>query len=100
MAACNRLHTVEERLARWLLIVSERLQSDNFQLTQDFIAQMLGTRRAGVTVAAGTLQQAGMLRYSRGQITIFNREDLSATSCECYRLFKAESERLLDTGGG
>jgi Mn-dependent DtxR family transcriptional regulator len=76
------------------------LHSDNFPLTQEFISQMLGTRRSGVTVAAGTLQQAGMIRYTRGKITVLNREDLEATSCECYGLFKAESERLLDTGRG
>jgi CRP-like cAMP-binding protein len=99
-AACNRLHTVEERLARWLLTVSDRMQSDQFPLTQEFIAQMLGTRRSGVTVAAGTLSQAGMIRYTRGKITILDRENLESTSCECYRVIKDEFVRLLGTGCG
>ncbi len=94
-AVCNRLHTVEERLARWLLSVQDRLNSNDIPLTQEFISRMLGTRRAGVTVAAGTLSQAGMIRYSRGKITILNRKDLEATSCECYRLLKTEFDRLL-----
>lgn len=99
-AACNRLHMVESRLARWLLMVSDSMQSDSFPLTQEFIAQMLGTRRAGVTVAAGALSQAGMLHYSRGKITILDRESLESTSCECYRVIKDEYARLLGTGRG
>lgn len=99
-AACNRLHTVEERLARWLLQVSDSVQSDQFQLTQEFISQMLGTRRSGVTVAASTLQQAGMIRYARGKITVLNREVLQATACECYEVVKDEEARLLGTGCG
>lgn len=97
-AACNRLHKIEERLARWLLTVADRIQADEFQLTQEFIAQMLGVRRAGVTVAADTLQQAGILRYSRGRITILNREDLEATACECYGVIRGEIARILNTG--
>ncbi|MEH2169433.1 MAG: Crp/Fnr family transcriptional regulator [Nostoc sp.] len=93
--ACNRLHTLEERLARWLLTVSDRLESDEFPLTQEFIAQMLGVRRSGVTVAANNLSRAGMIRYQRGQINILNREDLSTTSCECYRVIQNEFARLL-----
>ena len=93
--ACNRLHTLEERLARWLLTVSDRLESEEFPLTQEFIAQMLGVRRSGVTVAASTLSRAGMIRYQRGQINILNREDLEATSCECYRVIQNEFARLL-----
>ncbi|MBC1220978.1 Crp/Fnr family transcriptional regulator [Nostoc sp. UCD121] len=96
-AACNRLHTVEERLARWLLMVSDRMQSDTFPLTQEFIAQMLGCRRSGVTVAAGTLSGAGMISYKRGTINILNRQDLEDTSCECYSVVKNEYARLLDT---
>ncbi|BCL36346.1 Crp/Fnr family transcriptional regulator [Nostoc sp. MS1] len=94
-AACNRLHTIEERLARWLLLVSDRMQSDKFPLTQEFISQMLGCRRSGVTVAAGTLSKAGMISYKRGNITILNRSDLEDTSCECYSIIKNEYARLL-----
>ncbi|MEH1829945.1 MAG: Crp/Fnr family transcriptional regulator [Nostoc sp.] len=94
-AACNRLHTLEERLARWLLTVSDRVESEDFFLTQEFIAQMLGVRRSGVTVAASTLSRAGMISYHRGHISILNREDLEATSCECYRVIQNEFARLL-----
>jgi CRP-like cAMP-binding protein len=93
--ACNRLHTLEERLARWLLTVSDRLESEEFPLTQEFIAQMLGVRRSGVTVAASALSRAGMISYQRGQINILNREDLEETSCECYRVIQNEFARLL-----
>ncbi|MDM9585165.1 Crp/Fnr family transcriptional regulator [Nostoc sp. GT001] len=93
--ACNRFHTVEQRLARWLLTVSDRLQLEDFPLTQEFIAQMLGVRRSGVTVAANTLSKTGMIRYQRGHISILNREDLSATSCECYGVIRGEFTRLL-----
>lgn len=95
--ACNRLHTLEERLARWLLTVQDRVESDEFPLTQEFIAQMLGTRRSGVTVAAGILSKAGTIRYSRGKITIVNQGDLEAIACECYGIIKAEFNRLLGT---
>ncbi len=94
-AACNRLHTVEERLARWMLTTRDRIQSDEFLLTQEFIARMLGTRRSGVTVAAGILQSAGLISYSRGRINILNGEKLEAASCECYRIVKAEYDRYL-----
>lgn len=94
-AACNRLHTLEERLARWLLTVSDRSNSDKFVLTQEFIAQMLGVRRSGVTVAANTLSKAGMIDYHRANISILNREALEATSCECYKVIKNEYTRLL-----
>ncbi|MEH2460989.1 Crp/Fnr family transcriptional regulator [Nostoc sp.] len=94
-AACNRLHTLEERLARWLLTVSDRLESEDFPLTQEFISQMLGVRRSGVTVAASTLSRAGMIRYQRGHISIVNREDLEATSCECHQVIQGEFARLL-----
>ncbi len=93
--ACNRLHTLEERLARWLLTVQDRVSSKELRLTQEFLSHMLGVRRSGVTVAANTLQQAGMIAYSRGQITIINRENLEATACECYRVVKEEYKRLL-----
>ncbi len=99
-AACNRQHTIEERLARWLLSVQDCVLSDKLPLTQEFIANMLGTRRSGVTVAAGTLQNAGMIRYRRGMITILNQEELEATSCECYRLVQGEFMRLLGSRRG
>ncbi|MEH2117109.1 Crp/Fnr family transcriptional regulator [Nostoc sp.] len=93
--ACNRFHTVEQRLARWLLTVSDRLQSEDFPLTQEFLAQMLGVRRSGVTVAANNLSKTGMIRYQRGHISILDREELSATCCECYRVIQNEFARLL-----
>lgn len=96
-AACNRLHTLEERLARWLLTIHDRMQSDTFPLTQEFISHMLGTRRSGVTEAASTLQQAGMIRYTRGKITILDQENLESTACECYGVIKNEFARLLGT---
>ncbi|OUL31195.1 Crp/Fnr family transcriptional regulator [Nostoc sp. 106C] len=94
-AVCNRLHTLEARLARWLLTVSDRIQSDELPLTQEYISHMLGVRRSGVTVAAGTLSEQGIISYHRGHITILNREGLEATSCECYRIIKYELARLL-----
>lgn len=93
--ACNRLHSVEERLARWLLTVQDCLQTSDFPMTQEYIAQMLGSRRSGVTVAAGMLRQAGIISYHRGQIKILNQEDLENTACECYGIIKAEASRLL-----
>ncbi|MBE9050000.1 Crp/Fnr family transcriptional regulator [Nostocales cyanobacterium LEGE 11386] len=97
-AACNRLHTLEQRLARWLLTVSDRMESDDFPLTQEFIAQMLGVRRSGVTVAANSLSQKGIIYYNRGNISIQNRYALEATSCECYQVLKDEFDRLLGKG--
>ncbi|MEM7557177.1 MAG: Crp/Fnr family transcriptional regulator [Cyanobacteria bacterium P01_A01_bin.84] len=94
-AACNRQHTIVERLARWLLSVQNCVKKDELLLTQEFISQMLGIRRSGVTVAAGTLQKAGIIRYSRGKITIINQEDLEATACECYCVVEREFIRLL-----
>lgn len=94
-AACNRFHTIEERLSRQLLMVQDALESSEFPLTQEALAQMLGARRSGVTVAAGALNQAGMIWYSRGKITILHREGLEATSCECYRVIRDEFMRLL-----
>ncbi len=94
-AACNRLHSVDERCARWLLMTHDRVGSDRFQLTQEFLALMLGVRRASVTVAAGMLQKAGVIDYTRGKITVTDRPRLEAASCECYRAVRAEFERLL-----
>jgi CRP-like cAMP-binding protein len=83
--ACNAVHTVEQRLARWLLMAYDRMGSDEFPLTQEFVAMMLGANRPTVTVVAGTLQRAGLITYHRGRVTILDRENLEAASCECYR---------------
>lgn len=99
-AACNRQHRIEERLARWLLSVRDCVLHNEIHLTQEFIANMLGTRRSGVTVAAGILQQAGIIRYSRGKITILDRQALEDTSCECYRTIQKEFIRLLGSRRG
>ena len=84
LAACNRLHEAEERLARWFLMVRDRLESDTFYLTQEFLAVMLGSRRTTVTAAAGTLQRKGLIRYSRGRIHIVDPAGLEEEACECY----------------
>jgi CRP-like cAMP-binding protein len=84
VAACNRLHEVEERLARWLLMCQDRIGGDQVPLTQEFLAHMLGTRRASVTVAAGILQKAGLITYHRGHVKIESRASLEAAVCECY----------------
>jgi CRP-like cAMP-binding protein len=86
LAACNRLHEVNERLARWLLMCADRVGSNSVPLTQEFLAQMLGTRRSSVTVAAGTLQKAGLITYSRRDVKIVDRRRLEEASCECYEL--------------
>jgi CRP-like cAMP-binding protein len=99
-AACNRQHNIEERLARWLLSVHDCILQDELPLTQEFIANMLGTRRSGVTVAAGILQQAGIIRYSRGKITILDQQALEETACECYQLVQNEFIRLLGSRRG
>ncbi|HEY0323432.1 MAG TPA: Crp/Fnr family transcriptional regulator [Pyrinomonadaceae bacterium] len=87
-AACNRLHTVKERLSRWLLMCHDRMDSDELQLTQEYIADMLGSRRAGVSGAATSLQSEGVIRYSRGHISILKRGGLESFSCECYEAVK------------
>ena len=84
VAACNRLHKVEKRLARWLLMSQERVGSSHFLLTQEFLAHMLGTRRASVTVAAGALQRKGLITYKRGEVRIVKQRQLEEASCECY----------------
>jgi CRP-like cAMP-binding protein len=94
-AVCNRLHSVEEQLCRWLLLSHDRLKSDELIMTQELIADMLGVRREGVTVAAGHLQDAGAISYVRGRIQILDRPKLEETVCECYSVVKDEVERLL-----
>jgi|SRR5580700_9607922 CRP-like cAMP-binding protein len=96
-AACNRLHSSEERLSRWLLMSHDRVGSDQFMITQEFLGQMLGARRSTVSVSAGILQRAGLIRYVRGHVTIVDRAGLEAVSCECYWVIKAELERVLAT---
>lgn len=86
VAACNRLHEVDERLARWLLMSQDRLDGNNVALTQEFLAHMLGTRRASVTVAAGVLQKAGLITYKRGAVKIESRRRLEKAACECYEI--------------
>lgn len=97
-AACNSLHSVEERCSRWMLLTHDRVGSNEFPATQELLAQMLGVRRASVTVSAGILQNAGFIRYSRGQITIVDRDGLENASCECYRMIRTELDRLLPEG--
>jgi CRP-like cAMP-binding protein len=97
-AVCNRLHSVEKRLCRWLLLTRDRVPSDELLMTQEFIAHMLGVRREGVTAAAHHLQKAGLIHYARGHITILDRSGLEAATCECYRVVRDEFERLLGQG--
>jgi len=96
--ACNSLHSVEQRCCRWLLMCQDRVKSDSFELTQEFLAQMLGVQRPTVSGVATTLQQAGLIRYSRGKMTICDRSGLEAVSCECYGIVKQEFEHLLKEG--
>jgi CRP-like cAMP-binding protein len=94
-AVCNRLHSVEQQLCRWLLLSYDRLRSDKLVMTHNLIANMLGVRREGITKAAGQLQQQGIISYVRGTITLLDRARLEATVCECYRVVKDEYDRLL-----
>jgi CRP-like cAMP-binding protein len=87
-ALCNRLHSVEKRLARWLLMVHDRVGDRHLELTHEFLAGMLGTRRAGVTEAAGALRRAGLIEYDRGHVKILDREGLEASTCECYAIMR------------
>lgn len=93
VAACNRLHEVDERLARWLLMSQDRLGGDIVPLTQEFLAHMLGTRRASVTVAAGILQKAGFITYNRGSVRIDDRRGLEDAACECYASIRQQSQK-------
>jgi CRP-like cAMP-binding protein len=94
-AVCNRLHAMEKRLCRWLLLSHDRVRSNELLMTQEFIANLLGGRRESVTVAAGRLQDAGLIYYARGHIRIIDRQGLEATACECYRIVKRELTRLV-----
>ena len=93
--ACNRLHSLEERCARWLLITHDRVDGDRFKLTQEFLSYMLGVHRPAVTLVAGTLQAAGLIRYSRGNIVITNREGLENASCLCYKATRDDYASLM-----
>jgi CRP-like cAMP-binding protein len=94
-AVCNRLHSVEQQLCRWLLINHDQLPADQLVMTHDLIANMLGVRREGVSIAASHLQQQGIIKYSRGTITIVDRDKLELVACECYRVVMEEYDRLL-----
>jgi CRP-like cAMP-binding protein len=94
-AVCNRHHSVDQQLCRWLLLSLDRLESDELTMTQELIANMLGVRREGVTEAAGKLQREGLIEYSRGRIKVLNRSGLEGRVCECYQVVKTEFDRLL-----
>ncbi len=93
---CNRMHSVEERLARWLLSSADRMESEALNLTQEFLAQMLGAQRSTVTVAAGNMQRDGLIGYSRGKIQILDRPKLEGTTCECYGIVRSSYDRILE----
>ena len=94
-AVCNRHHSVDQQLCRWLLLSLDRLATNELSMTQELIANMLGVRREGVTEAAGKLQHAGLIHYSRGRITVVDRPGLERQACECYKVVKKEFDRLL-----
>lgn len=93
--ACNGLHSIEQRCARWLLLTHDRVGTDEFPMTHEFLSQMLGVRRASVTVTAGILQKAGFVEFRRGRVRVVDREGLEATACECYGVTREVYERLL-----
>jgi CRP-like cAMP-binding protein len=95
--ACNRKHAMEERCARWLLTTRDRVGADEFVLTHEFLAAMLGVRRASVTVAAGMLQHAGLIKYSRGRLQVLDGKKLELAACECYRVVRDEHKHLAET---
>ena len=96
-AACNRLHNLEQRCARWLLAAHDRADDDRFPLTHEFLAMMLGVRRPGVTLAAQSLQSAGLITYYHGIMTVLDRRQLEAASCECYRAIQDDFNRLMES---
>lgn len=93
--ACNRLHTIEERFSRWVLLTHDRVKGEHFHLTQEFLADMLGVHRPSVSLVAGAFQQAGLIKYTRGNLTILNRKGLEDASCECYAVVKKRLVQLL-----
>jgi CRP-like cAMP-binding protein len=95
-AACNRLHSLEERCARWLLMTHDRVDGHVLPLKQQFLAEMLGVHRPAVTLAAGALQKAGVIRYTRGKVTVLDRDALERASCECYEIIMRRADELLD----
>jgi CRP-like cAMP-binding protein len=97
-AACNRLHSLEQRCCRWLLIAHDSARSDTFPLTHEFLAMMLGVQRAGVSIAANALQQSGLIRYARGQMSVTDRQGLEAAACECYGTIRHVADRLFLRG--
>ncbi|WP_207460386.1 Crp/Fnr family transcriptional regulator [Azospirillum sp. SYSU D00513] len=99
-AACNAHHVLEERLARWLLMAHDRAGGDRFPMTHEFMAMMLGVRRAGVTITAGALRQAGLISYAQGQMTVLDRAALEEASCECYGIVRGQFEELLGSKRG
>jgi CRP-like cAMP-binding protein len=99
-AACNGRHAVDQRLARWLLMAHDRSDGDSFAMTHEFLGMMLGIRRAGVTVAAGMLQQAGLIRYTRGQMLVADRPGLESAACECYGISRRAFDRLFHPDAG
>ena len=94
-AVCNRHHSIEQQLCRWLLLSLDRLHTNELKMTQELIANMLGVRREGVTVAAGALQKSGVIDYRRGRITVLDRTRLEQIVCECYAVVRSETDRLL-----
>ena len=99
-AACNGRHHIEDRLARWLLMAHDRCEGDSFPMTHEFLSIMLGVRRAGITVAAGTLQKAGLIAYAHGRMEVTDRPGLEAASCECYGAVRRRTDRRLEPGSG
>ncbi|HET9528939.1 MAG TPA: helix-turn-helix domain-containing protein, partial [Blastocatellia bacterium] len=93
-AVCNRVHPIHERFCRWLLMIRDRMQTNDLSLTHEFLASMLGARRSDVTIAAGVLQRANLIRYSQGRLTILNPRGLEASACECYRIGKHEINKV------
>jgi CRP-like cAMP-binding protein len=99
ITSCNRLHEVQQRCARWLLQTHDRMHENSFPLKQEFLAQMLGVHRPSVSIAAGMLQKDGLIEYSRGVITILDREGLEAAACNCYGFIVREYDRMINGGG-